>query len=310
MTKVSIVTPCFNSTQFINRTVNSVQTQTLEDWEYIIVDDGSTDNLHSALAKCLDCNTKIKYIQQSNLGVANARNRGFRESTRDSQYLLFLDQDDCLEPNMLSIMVQYLEDNARVGLVHCDRTYVDENDQPLPYEYYPRYGFCFAKMMARELPDDCIETHFSAVFTLAPIVPAVSLIRRSVYEQTPGWDENFGQNCEDTDLFLHIALRSKVAFIARRLVRYRRCNQQASNDRSEYFRQERKLYKKWLSLENITSDQKKVIYSAWHFRQSKVISYIFFKTANQYFKQGDMLKSLRCYAIALKCYLFPSLSLD
>ena len=99
MPKVSIITPVYNAEKFLRRCIDSVIAQTFEDWEMILVNDGSKD---SSLAICQECAAKderIFVIDRPNGGPSSARNRGIREA--EGEYVFFLDADDTITPNCI-----------------------------------------------------------------------------------------------------------------------------------------------------------------------------------------------------------------
>ena len=96
---VSIITPVFNAERFLRQCIDSVITQTLEDWEMILVNDGSTDG---SLAICKELAAKdkrVSVIDKPNGGPSSARNRGIREA--NGEYIFFLDADDAITPNCI-----------------------------------------------------------------------------------------------------------------------------------------------------------------------------------------------------------------
>lgn len=103
----TIVTPVFNKKDFVKDTIQSVLNQSYQDFEYIIIDDGSTDGSEFVVQQFSD--TRIKFIMQKNAGVSAARNRGIRESTKE--FVLFLDADDIFHVDHLKwltvIITQY-----------------------------------------------------------------------------------------------------------------------------------------------------------------------------------------------------------
>jgi glycosyltransferase involved in cell wall biosynthesis len=104
MPKVSIILPTFNRADTIMRAIKSAQAQTFQDWELIVVDDGSTDNT-AALLEGLD--PRLKLIRQDNRGFTEARNTGIRAGSGD--YFAFLDSDDEYLPHHLELCVAFLE---------------------------------------------------------------------------------------------------------------------------------------------------------------------------------------------------------
>lgn len=98
MAKYSIIIPVYNAANFISRCLDSAINQNFDDYEIIIVNDGSTDNSESIINSYK--NNKIKYFHKKNGGVSDARNYGI--SKVSSEYFLFLDADDYIETNLLS----------------------------------------------------------------------------------------------------------------------------------------------------------------------------------------------------------------
>jgi hypothetical protein len=101
--QVSIILPTYNRADTILRAVRSVQAQSFEDWELIVVDDGSTDNTRDLLAGVDD---RIKLIHQANAGVYTARNVGLAASR--GRLLTFLDSDDAWRPHFLELTTSFL----------------------------------------------------------------------------------------------------------------------------------------------------------------------------------------------------------
>lgn len=94
----SIVIPAYNRANVIGRTLESLQTQTLGDFEVVVVDDGSSDNLERAIADFGD--SRVRYVWQANAGGGAARNRGIDEVR--GEYVAFLDSDDTFVPKKLA----------------------------------------------------------------------------------------------------------------------------------------------------------------------------------------------------------------
>src|SRR6202000_2278953 len=98
MPKVSIILPTYNRADTIMRAVRSVQAQTFQDWELIVVDDGSTDDTASLLA---GVETRMVLTRQPNRGFTEARNAGIRAAR--GPYIAFLDSDDEFMPHHLEL---------------------------------------------------------------------------------------------------------------------------------------------------------------------------------------------------------------
>jgi len=106
---VSIITPSFNSARYIEETILSVQSQTYQNWEMLIVDDCSTDNTNEIIGKCKD-DLRIKPIYlERNIGAAMARNRALEVAR--GRYIAFLDSDDIWLPPKLEIQLAFMQNN-------------------------------------------------------------------------------------------------------------------------------------------------------------------------------------------------------
>jgi len=111
MPLVSIITPAYNCKTAIENTVNSVLSQTFKDFEWIIIDDCSTDGSIGYLKTLLDKDKRIKVIfSEKNGGSAAARNKGLKEAS--GRYITFLDSDDTIDPNYLDEQVKFIKENG------------------------------------------------------------------------------------------------------------------------------------------------------------------------------------------------------
>lgn len=111
----TIIIPSFNRAHIIIKSIQSVLEQSFEDFELIIVDDGSTDDTRELVKKYL-FNKQIKYIYQNNAGVCAARNAGARLA--EGNYLIFLDSDDIVENNWLYDFYAEIE-NKGADILYC-----------------------------------------------------------------------------------------------------------------------------------------------------------------------------------------------
>lgn len=99
MIRVSIIVPVYNVEKYIERALNSLIQQTLEDIEIICINDGSTDNSQVLLEKFANSDNRIKIISQKNLGLSAARNKGLE--CANGEYIAFLDSDDYIDKDFL-----------------------------------------------------------------------------------------------------------------------------------------------------------------------------------------------------------------
>lgn len=124
---ISIITPCYNSEKFIKETYESIKKQTYSDWEWIIVDDRSTDLSVEIIQSFNDDRVKL-FVNENNSGAAVSRNKALQYAT--GRFITFIDSDDLWEPIFLETCLNYLIDNNE-ELVYCSYKRVDETLQPL-----------------------------------------------------------------------------------------------------------------------------------------------------------------------------------
>jgi len=112
MPLISVIIPTFNGSKYIVETIKSVLAQDLNDYEIIIIDDGSTDNTVELIQ---NLSPKISVVKQKNKGIAEARNRGISLAT--GKYIAFLDHDDVLHPEKLSAQLLCFKNNPDAGVI-------------------------------------------------------------------------------------------------------------------------------------------------------------------------------------------------
>ena len=100
MVDISIIVPIYNADRYLNKCLDSLVNQTKKELEFILINDGSTDNSESIIKSYKD--DRIKYFKRSNHGIGNTRNFGINKST--GQYIIFLDSDDYLEDNACEVL--------------------------------------------------------------------------------------------------------------------------------------------------------------------------------------------------------------
>lgn len=126
---VSIIIPTFNSEKFIAETIQSIQTQTLTNWEVIIVDDGSSDKTVSVIFEIAQLDKRIQFFQiEKNSGAGIARNLALNQAK--GRYIAFLDSDDLWKPTKLEKQINFMSKNDlpfTFSFYDC----IDEEGKPL-----------------------------------------------------------------------------------------------------------------------------------------------------------------------------------
>lgn len=110
--KISIIVPCYNQAHFLDECLQSVLEQTYQDWECIIVNDGSPDNTEDIAKKWLEKDSRFQYLYKNNGGLSSARNAGIKTAT--GEWLLFLDCDDVIENKKLEAHSKFFNKNIDI----------------------------------------------------------------------------------------------------------------------------------------------------------------------------------------------------
>lgn len=195
----SVIIPLFNKGPHIKRAIESVLFQKIQDFELIIVDDGSTDEGAMIAKSFLD--SRIKLIQQENLGVSAARNRGIKEST--SNLIAFLDADDEWMPSHLETLLRLAIKYPEVGL-YSTAYKISKNNGSLRWGKYN--GIPSAPWEGK------VYNYFLSVSKGEHLAcSSTACIPKNVLIDIGGFPENAWYG-EDVDLFGRIALKYPVAF--------------------------------------------------------------------------------------------------
>jgi glycosyltransferase involved in cell wall biosynthesis len=139
--RVTVVVPCFNAAWSIARTLQSVLAQRLSDFEVVIVNDGSTDNLHEIVAPFL-ADPRFRLVDQENYGLAAARNAGLRAAR--GTFVAPIDADDLWHPDFLEACVRALDAQPRAPFAYTYSYRIDTRDRMLPIARFrtpPRHDY-------------------------------------------------------------------------------------------------------------------------------------------------------------------------
>jgi glycosyltransferase involved in cell wall biosynthesis len=193
---VSVIIPTYNRAWILKEAVDSVLAQHFQDYELIVVDDGSTDDTGFLLA---DYGRRLIVVRQPNLGVSAARNAGIKEAR--GQYLAFLDSDDLWLPDKLEVQVAYLAQNSDVQICQTEEIWIRNGVQVNPKRRHRK-------------PSGMI---FKRSLELCLVSPSAVMMNRRLLSDVGLFDENLPA-CEDYDLWLRISCRYPVHLIERPLI--------------------------------------------------------------------------------------------
>jgi glycosyltransferase involved in cell wall biosynthesis len=184
---VSIITPAWNAAAYIRETIASVRAQTCDDWEWLIVDDGSTDDTAAIVREYAAIDRRITLLPQRNSGPSAARNHAMRIAT--GQWFTFLDSDDVWQPGFLEAQLAVFRQHPDTGLVTA--TAVNRGG---PFDGHPTRAWLAGYpplTLERMILDE------TSVFIM-------TVFRRAVFETIGGFDEQQWTS-EDYDFWLRAA---------------------------------------------------------------------------------------------------------
>jgi GT2 family glycosyltransferase len=191
---VSVVIPAYNRAAVVGRAIRSVFAQTFEDWELVVVDDGSTDDTHRVIASLSDARTRC-VRHDHNRGQSAAQNTGINVSR--GSYVAFLDSDDEWLPQKLAKVVDCFgalpED---VGLVYSGKKLVEETGRVVRIRKPTLQGDVYGNLLEWDFIGSCSRV----------------VVRRSVLGLVGGFDERF-VNCQDWDLWIRVSKVSRIAAV-------------------------------------------------------------------------------------------------
>jgi len=206
--RVSIIIPTYNNCSIVGQAIDCALNQTYKNCEIIVVDDGSTDDTEKILKETYG--EKIIYVRQKNKGTGGARNTGIRHAS--GKYLQFLDADDLLDPDKISIQIKSLQNVFGKALSYCDYVCCDIEDMTVTYER-------MSPVLQKENPFDDIMLKWETELAIA--VHSFLFDAALFKECRIAFDEALPAN-EDWDCWMNVfALDPKVVFVDRVLAYYR-----------------------------------------------------------------------------------------
>jgi glycosyltransferase involved in cell wall biosynthesis len=198
--RCSVIIPVYNGASTIGQAIDSVRAQNVDDYEIVVVDDGSTDRTPGVLRRYQPA---VKVIGQDNAGAAAARNAGVTAAC--GEYLSFLDADDVWHPTRLRKTVAALQGSPQAVLSFCDSEVVDGD------------GAFVARTRAGRAP-----SHTDLLQRAWPILPSAVTVTRAAFERVGGFCEEFkGCGGDDPYAWLMLSELGPFEYVAEPLVHYR-----------------------------------------------------------------------------------------
>lgn len=206
MPHFSVIIPLYNKAPYVRKTVESVLRQTFDDYELVIIDNGSNDGSSEIVASFTDPRIRIVRLEE-NVGVSNARNKGVELST--APYITFLDADDWWEPTFLEEMARLIERHPDAG-IYGTGYYIVKNGKK--------------RVAPIGVDEDFLEgeINYCRVYAKTLCMPLTSItvsMPRAVFDEMGGFKPHLKLG-EDFDLWVRIALKRKVVFLNKPLSNY------------------------------------------------------------------------------------------
>lgn len=289
MNKVSVILPTYNDAKYVGVAVESVLNQTYENFELIIVNDGSKDDTDLVLAPYISNNSAIRYIKQENKGLACARNTGIASSTGD--FVAFIDSDDKWLSEKLNAQVQAFVEYPEVGFVHCNLYGFGENQD--------------VKVRGPKLTEDEIDQYSGYIFDnyyfrKIIITPTSVMIRKKCFDEVGVFDENLSRlGSEDRDLFLRILRKYKALYLNKPLAMYRNQSNSMGQNYEKMIKAQEYVYEKITKLYGLPLTSK-----------NEVMSKIYQEWAREFYVKGrfaigfnNQVKAIRENPVDIDAYL-------
>lgn len=252
---ISVVVPAYNAEAFIAATLASVLSQTYQNLEVWVIDDGSSDRTAAIVEKLAQQNARINLLRQPNQGVAIARNAGIQSAK--GEFVAPIDADDLWWPGALEkLMAEFQKAPATVGVVYAWSVDIDEQDRAT--------GGFHASVIEGDVYKTLICHNFLGN-------ASSTLIRKACLDQIGGYSTELrrckAQGCEDWDLYLRLAECCEFGVVPEFLVGYRKLASSMSQDFSQMARSQQMMLE--------TVQQKHPEISPYFYRLSRSSFYLY-----------------------------------
>jgi glycosyltransferase involved in cell wall biosynthesis len=212
---VSVVIPVFNSAGLVGQTLEALRLQTFQNFEALIVDDGSTDDTAAFVSQFCQADPRLRLVSRPHAGLSGTRNAGMEQAR--GEFIAFLDHDDIWFPEKLARQMELFRADPRVNFSYTNYFFWDGQR-----DFAPGYR------EHRPLPDGDAgrQLAFSNIYGMSTVV-----VRREMFERAGCFDTSF-DGCEDWDMWLRLAEHGLWARGTREpLARYRRWPGNMSNQK-------------------------------------------------------------------------------
>jgi len=210
MSIVTFLLPVFNGEKYLAECLESLQKQTYEDFEALVINDGSTDATQEIIDEFVTNDKRFRCISRENRGLISSLNEGIE--LIETKYIARMDADDLCDPKRLELQLKFLEENPDIGLVGADMRIFGDVDKDLHY------------------PETHEEIKATMIFATPFSHPAV-IFRKEIFIQSNiRYDKHF-VDCEDYKIWFDLLDVTKMANLPNILI-YNRRHGNSVSDRS------------------------------------------------------------------------------
>lgn len=237
--KISVAMSVYNGEKYLHQAIESILNQTFRDFEFIIVNDGSTDKTEEIIDEYAKKDLRVKIIKnKNNIGLTKSLNKAIKEAK--GEYIARMDADDISLPERLKKQLSFMENHPEIGVVGCWYYLIDKNNK-LIKKCQPAIKFSKIK---------------KALINSAPIIHPGLMIKKEALRKVNSYDESF-KYAQDRDLLFRILKYYQLGIVPEFLLKFRYSKQSISL--------QREIEQKEYCLKAIKRAIKNRIYPKWYY---------------------------------------------
>ena len=301
---ISIVIPTYNGEKFLTTTIESVIAQTLTDWELILVDDGSQDTTISIAQDYVSRDGRIRFLAQQTHNVAAARNAGVGAADPASEFIAFLDHDDCWVPEALETLLTLLRKHPEAAAAHGLARYIDDRGEACQGDTAEQWARERQGLVGGQLVAWPVEwpTTF-AVEAVANCIhtPGQVLIRRAALDRVGLLDSSTVPS-DDYDLWLRLTRIGPIVTSNSVVLGFRQHASNASRQKALMEASERTVRSKLITSADASKEQKRLAAQGWDLWEQRLVA-LRLEWARQELQKRDWLRAVKHIRHAALVYL-------